>query len=101
MIYRNTEVDGIFPPSVRDTLGMNLALKPSSFGLKVHPVCCIHARVNKLRSFGFVDYDVLQDVEQITDEGELIWLDPQEKSIRRYFNLTKEEYDSAFASKLR
>jgi RES domain len=99
MIYRNTDIDGIFFPSVRDSLGMNLVLKYSSFDSKVLPVCCIHSRVNKLRSFGFIDYDVLQDVEQISDEGGLVWLKSQDKFIRRFFNLTKEEYDSALTSK--
>jgi hypothetical protein len=99
MIYRNAAVDGIFFPSVRDSFGMNLALKSGSFNLKVLPVCCIHARINKLRSFGFIDYEVLQEAEQISDEGELVWLKPLDKSIRRFFNLSKKEYDLALAEK--
>lgn len=99
MIYRNTAIDGIIFPSVRDIHGTNLALKPAAFDAKVHPVCCIHARINKLRSFGFVDYEVLQDAETLSDEGELIWLSTQANSIRRFFNLTKAEFDAAIASR--
>lgn len=98
MIYRNTEIDGINFPSVRDTHGMNLALKPVAFDAKVHPVCCMHTRIHKLHLFGFVDYEVLQDVERITDDGTLVWLSPKARSIRRYFNLTKAEFEAAAAS---
>ena len=98
MIYRNAEIDGIMFPSVRDVHGMNLALKPSPFDSKVHPVCCLHARVQKLRSFGFVDYEVTSEAERVSTDGILHWREPQPFPIRRFFNLTKEEYDAATKS---
>ena len=98
MIYRNAEIDGIIFPSVRDLYGMNLALNPLPFDSKVHPVCCVHGRVRKLRPFGFVDFEVTSEAERVTSDGVLHWREPQPLPTRRFFNLTKEEYEAAIRS---
>lgn len=98
MIYRNAEIDGIMFPSVRDLHGMNLALKPFPFDSKVHPVCCLHARIKKLRSFGFLDYEVTSEAARVSTDGMLHWRNPQPSGNLTFFNLTKDEYDEAMRS---
>lgn len=95
MIYRNPDIDGIMFPSVQDPLGMNLALRPAPSDSKLHPVCCWHLTVNRIRAFGFIEYDVTGEAEQIAADGKFVWASYLERSRRRFFNLTKEEYDAA------
>ncbi|MDD4930227.1 MAG: RES family NAD+ phosphorylase [Gallionella sp.] len=93
MIYREPETDGIMFPSVRDELGMNLALRPIAVNSKMRTVCCIHVKVTRVREFGFIEYDVISEVENILSDDSFSWATPR-SSIRRYFNLTKEESET-------
>ncbi len=42
-----------------------------------------------------VDHEILSDAEQMSDDGELKWLPPLSKTERRFFGLTKEEFEAA------
>jgi hypothetical protein len=95
MIYRNEDIDGIMFPSVRDALGMNIALKPTAADSKIHAVCCLHVKVTRVRSFGFIEYEVIGEAERITTDGSFVWAKPLPFPRRRFFNLTKEEYEAA------
>lgn len=95
MIYRDEKVDGIMFPSVRDNLGMNIALRAGSFDEKLHAVCCFHARIKRIRPFGFIGYEVLREVERLDDDEMPVWLDATSQSIRRHFNLSKAEFVAA------
>lgn len=93
MIYRMQEVDGIIYPSVRDILGMNLTLRSESADHKTHPVSCILVKVGRVRRHGFLEYEVLKDVERIDENGEFVWKPVLPYPRRRFFNLSKEEYE--------
>jgi RES domain-containing protein len=95
MIYRNAAIDGILFPSARDKHGMNLALRPNSFDEMVDQVRCVHVRITKLRLFGFVDFEVLQEATDVSPDGNLVWGAPGDPSRARFFNLTPEEYELA------
>lgn len=95
MVYRNADIDGIMFPSVRDALGMNIALQPTPADSKVHPVCCLHVRVTRVRAFGFIEYEVIAEAERITTDGMFVWAKPLPPPRRRFFNLSKEEYEVA------
>ncbi len=97
MIYRNKDIDGIMFPSVRDQLGMNLVLRAMAFDSKMQPVCCLHTKVTRIRSFGFIEYKVLTEAESLSPDGSMfVWRDPLPPPLRRrFFNLTKEEYEIA------
>lgn len=95
MVYRNTDIDGIMFPSIRDALGMNIALRPTPADLKTHAVCCLHVRVTRVRAFGFIEYEVIGEAERVTTDGMFAWVKPLPPPQRRFFNLTKEEYEAA------
>ncbi|UVS84989.1 RES domain-containing protein [Burkholderia glumae] len=95
MIYRKGELDGIMFPSVRDHLGMNLALRASAFDEKMQAVCCFHGKVKRKRSYGFIDYDVLREIERIDDNGAPVWIEAPSEKIRRFFNLSRKEFEAA------
>lgn len=93
MIYRMHEIDGIIYPSVRDNFGMNLTLRANVADEKVHPVTCILVRVGKIRRHGFIEYETLEDVERIDEENKFVWKTARAYPHRRFFNLSKEEYE--------
>ena len=95
MIYRNKDINGIMFPSVRDPLGMNIALRPMAFDSKMQPVCCSHTKITRVRSFGFIEYEVITEAEQISRDGMFVWTDSLPPPRRRFFNLTREEYEAA------
>lgn len=95
MIHRDAKTDGIMFPSVRDELGMNLALRPAAVDSKMRAVCCIHVRITRIRAFGFIEYDVISEAERMLADGRFSWAAPISGQRRRYFNLTKEEYEAA------
>lgn len=95
MVYRNKDIDGIIFPSVRDVLGMNITLHPTSSDSKTHAVCCLHVKVTRVRALGFIEYEVIGEAEGITTDGMFVWAKPLPPPRRRFFNLTKEEYEAA------
>ncbi|MES9906004.1 MAG: RES family NAD+ phosphorylase [Sedimenticola sp.] len=98
MVYRNADIDGIMFPSVQDLLGMNIALQPTPVDSKVHAVCCQHVRVTRVRAFGFIEYEVIGEAERTTSDGMFVWVKPLAPLRRRFFNLTKEEYETSVRS---
>jgi hypothetical protein len=95
MIYRNRATDGVIFPSVRDVLGMNISLQPASVDAKIHAVSCMQVQVKRVRKFGFVEYEVIQEAERLLSDGTFVWVKPLPATHRRFFNLTKEEYEAA------
>jgi len=95
MVYRNPKTDGIIFPSVKDNLGMNISLHAKAVDTKIHPVSCQQVRIIRIHLFGFIEYEVIKEVVRITEDGEFVWADPLPSPQRRYFNLTKEEYEAA------
>lgn len=93
MLYRDSSVDGIIFPSVKDPLGLNLSLRADSYYAKAHPVCSAHVRLTADRRFGFLDYEVLSEVEKM-EADEFVWKQPLGPSLRRFFNLSQEEYEA-------
>jgi RES domain-containing protein len=98
MVYRNSDIEGIMFPSVRDRLGMNIALQRTPSDTKIHAVCCLHVRVTRVRGFGFIEYEVIGETERTTTDGKFVWVRPLLQPRRRFFNLTKEEYEAAMRS---
>ncbi len=95
MVYRRKEIEGIMFPSVPAPLGMNLALKPDSTDKNLHPVCCLHARISRTRQFGFIEFQVIHEAEGMDSDGKFVWTKAVDPSKRKYFNLTKQEYEEA------
>ncbi len=95
VIFHQPGIDGIAFPSNRDSLGYNVALKSETVGTKIHPVSCLYCGVDRLREFGFVDYRVVRDAVRIDTDGMFEWADPLTPNRRRFFNLSKEEYETA------
>lgn len=98
MLYRDSGIDGIIFPSVRNSLGMNIALRPEPVDSKVHPVCCFLARVQQVRAFGFIEFEVIREAVRVSPENDFVWDEPPPFPRRRFFNLTKEEYEAALQS---
>jgi len=74
---------------------MNIALQAKPVDSKIHAVCCLHVRVNRVREFGFVEYEVVREAVRLSPESAFVWAEPLSPLRRRFFNLTKDEYDIA------
>lgn len=86
-----SHADGLFYPSVREGLGMNLAILPEVFDDAVFPVRAHVMRVGQHREFGVIEYDVLQEAANMDDAGRLAWRTPQATNVARFFGMTKRE----------
>jgi RES domain len=95
MVLKDAETEGILYPSVRDTIGTNIALRPSAVHQKLIAVLCFHARVRKVRSFGFVDLEFLREAAGMTDSGSLNWRRHDSTHQYTFFNMTQAEYERA------
>lgn len=89
------EAEGVFYPSVRDHVGMNIAIKPTAYDDKVHIVSSQVIRITRKRSFGFYDYERARQAARINDEGEFVWLQNIEPNKERFFHLTQAEAEGA------
>jgi hypothetical protein len=95
MVHRDLNIDGIAFQSARDPLGYNITLRSEVVDQKVHATACVQCKVATLREFGFVDFSVLREAIRVDSVGNFEWADPAGAGRRRFFNLTKEEYDIA------
>ena len=97
MIHRDAEIDGIAFQSARDPLGYNVVLRPDAAAKKIHATCCFQCQVNAIREFGFIEFTTLRDAVRLSADSKFEWEKPLPESRRRFFNLTKEEYNIAKA----
>ena len=97
MIFRNPAIDGIAFQSAKDPLGYNVVVRPEAAASKLHATSCFQCQVTSIREFCFTDFRTLRDAVHLRD-GELFeWDEPLPDGARRFFNLTKQEYDTAMA----
>ena len=95
MIFRDQELDGIAFQSTRDTLGYNVILRPEAAAKKIHATSCFQCQIKAIREYNFIDYEVLSEVVRLREDNAFEWAQPLGVQRRRFFNLTKEEYDVA------
>lgn len=96
LIYKRNEAAGIVFPSVRDTGGFNVGIKPAVSIAAMHNVCCIVAEVNRPRQFGFVDFELISSASELTDCGSFFWGNDSNSNGRfSLYGLTKEESEIA------
>ncbi len=91
MIYRQPELDGLVYPSVPDRLGMNFAIMPGAVDSKLRVVSAILVRVLNIRRFGFLEFEIVQDAENLLDDGSFSWKPAKHPNHARHFNLTAQE----------
>jgi hypothetical protein len=91
LTYREPGLDGIAYPSVPDQHGMNVVIKPVAADKKLRSICVMLVRITRKYQFGFIEYEVTQDVERIETDGSFVWQPAQAVDRSRFFNLTKDE----------
>jgi RES domain len=95
MVLQDPKTEGILYPSVKDTVGTNIALRPAAVA-KLAPVMCFHARIGKVRPYGIVDYETLWEATDVSREtGAISWRRPFDPDQHQVFNATKEEWERA------
>lgn len=93
MIFQDPDIDGIVFASTRDSLGFNITLRPEVAAVKLHAMSCFQCRVDAVRDYGFMEFSLLRDAKRLLEGGSFEWAEPLPPPGRRFFNLTKEEYE--------
>jgi hypothetical protein len=83
--------DGFFYPSVRDEIGMNLAIKPATFDAKMQVCMSTVIEVTRVRDFGFFDFEYRRHAKWFDEDGAFEWLPDDEQHESVIFGMTKEE----------
>lgn len=93
-LYRKAPLtEAIFYPSVQDHVGMNVAFLPAACDSKIQPVCSQVVRINRVRSFGFYDYEICREAVTIDDNRDFVWQTPSgvSQTSLSLFGLTDKE----------
>lgn len=86
---------GLFYPSVRNHLGLNLAVKgPAASGI-FHGVSSVLVKVKRELRFGYFDFDVVKTAIGETDNGTYLWQKPEDSKSLVVYRMSKEEHDEA------
>jgi hypothetical protein len=83
--------EGFFYPSVRDTVGMNLAILPQAFDAKGQVVSSQVIEIVRKRDFGFFDFQYHRHAKWFEGDGTFAWLPASEQHEWVVFGMTPEE----------
>jgi len=85
------EGEGFFYPSVRDTIGMNLAIRPETFDTKGQIMSSQVIQILRKREFGFYDFRYCRHAKWFEGDGSFVWLPETEHHEWVLFGMTTEE----------
>lgn len=85
------DIDGLFYPSVRDNMGLNLALWSGSFDRTMEPVCSQVLRIQKARDYSVFDYDRCRHAIGIDENGNFLMQSPDSDASHIIFAKTPQE----------
>lgn len=91
--YEKSGAEGMFYPSVQDHVGMNLSVLPEAYYSSMHIVRSQVIRINRVHSYGFYDYEITKQCEQINESNCFVWGSVSSDRHALLFNLTEEEID--------
>lgn len=92
LIYSRNHADGITFPSVKDDGGINIGIKPEAFDAKIHNVACCVVRVNKIRKFGVIEFELLQTAKNIDELDHFHWNEDHVTELFQLYGMTEDEY---------
>lgn len=96
---RQGDVMGMFYPSVRTDVGLNLALLPTPASDILHDVASVLVKVNRRHKFGYFDFLVLKTAIGRRDDGTFEWSTPRDPRSLNVYHLTKKEYEGTPATR--
>ena len=88
---KRPQADGFFYPSVRDDIGMNLAIKPEVFDAKIQICMSQVMKVTRVREFGFFDIQHCRHAGWFNEDGTFEWRPDNEEHEFLIFGMTQEE----------
>ena len=94
-IYSINPSSGIVFPSVKDSGGFNLAIKAEASDQSFQNVACVVVKINKIRKFGMIEFDIVQSALHLDDNNNFIWKDQSNPYEIGIYGLTKDEYEAA------
>lgn len=94
-IYARNSSGGIVFPSVKDRGGFNIGVRADASDRSFHNVCCLIAKIGKVRKFGVLDYEITNSVERLDADNNFIWNASETPGAIGMYGMSKEEYDIA------
>ncbi|MBH3452951.1 RES family NAD+ phosphorylase [Pseudomonas putida] len=99
LIYQRAPTNGIAFPSVKDKDGYNIFFNKSSSDEYLQNVCSFVVRINKERRYGMMDFEIIESVMDLQDDGTFIWDDASTPTSFGIYNLTQSEHKTALIHK--
>lgn len=97
--FQKSGAIAMFYPSVRRSLGMNLAIS-ASIATRLHSVTSFVSRVDAVREYGFIDFERVRMVEQVDDDGRFIWCKEVQPGKGTLYRCTKVEFEQGRGSEV-
>lgn len=93
LLYRRSQAVGMFYPSVRSPLGINLAVSAPAADSLFHSAASVVVRVKRVLRFGYFDFDIVRTAKDVGADGQFMWQTPEHPQHMHVFHLSKEEHD--------
>jgi hypothetical protein len=93
LLYGRSQAVGMFYPSVRSPLGINLAVSAQAADCLFHSAVSVVVHVKRALRFGYFDFDVVRTARDVSEAGRFAWQTPEYPQHMHVFHLSKEEHE--------
>jgi hypothetical protein len=76
LLYSRSQAVGMFDPSVRSPLGINLAVSANAADSQFHTAASIAVRVKRVLRFGYFDLEIVRTAKDVNAAGHFEWQKP-------------------------
>jgi hypothetical protein len=100
-ILSKNHAHGIVFPSVKDRGGFNLGIRAEPSDACFDNVSCVIAKVNAIREFGLIDYEIINSATHLNKDGAFVWPKKYIPECLGIYNMSKDELDAALQNQSR
>lgn len=93
LILNRTNSMGLFYPSVKNHLGLNLAIREDAAKRVLHGVSSMVLHVKRELRFGYFDFDIVRTANGVDNSDNYIWQEPEGTKQFVLYGMCKEEYE--------
>lgn len=95
LVLNRTNSMGLFYPSVKNHLGLNLAIQAAAARRVLHEVSSMVLHVKRELRFGYFDFDIVRTANGVDKNEMYTWREPENPKQFVLYGMCKEEYEQA------
>ncbi len=95
LVLRRTRSMGLFYPSVKNHLGLNLAVHAAAAKKVFHGVSSMVLHIKRELRFGYFDFDIVRTARGVDESGMYEWQEPENSKHFVLYGMCKEEFEQA------